>query len=431
MLSFYTPTASPRFYYCLELLCTQIWEIPYEILHNLPIDPNKQVIVYDENAQNSAFHIIPTGLLTETTVAKKEINVVKRTDNYRYSFFQTNSSADIDFDILSAIFYLVSRYEELIEPITDHHGRYVCDQSLAFREGFLELPLVNIWCETLRQSVQKQVGIAIPNKNSFSIVNTIDIDNAFALTNKGWWRTLAGFSRSTVKGNFSRVNLRLKVIKGRINDPYDTYSYILNTAKRNDVETIFFVLVGDYDRYDKNSSHKNRNFQSLLQNLSKEATLAIHPSYASYLRVEHVGIEQQRLKKIITKPIIHSRQHFLRLQLPDSYRILVENELQHDYSMGYPERPGFRASICTPFSFYDIFANEILPLTIHPFAYMDGTLNEYMKLAPNEASIKIKELKDIVRKFNGEFIGIWHNDTVGENYHWKGWKKVFEESLTQ
>jgi hypothetical protein len=429
MLTFYTPTVSPRFYYCVELLCTQIWQISYEIVHEWPLSDDKKSIVYDIESKPDAYHIIPEGLLNEYSVTDKQIRVTQRTDSFRYSFFETTSRASIDFDILSAIFYLISRYEEYIEPITDNHSRYICTQSLAYKSGFLELPLVNIWAESLRIELEQHFGISIPQKHTFSIINTIDIDNAFALKNKGWWRTIGGFGKSLVTANFSQFNKRMKVMLERESDPYETYDFILTTAEKADIKTIFFILLGDYDRFDKNSSYSNKNFRKLLRELSKKAEVGIHPSYASFLRLEHVGKEKKRLQQILEKPILTSRQHFLRLQLPDSYRILAENNIQHDYTMGYPEQPGFRASICTPFTFFDIYANEIVPLTIHPFSYMDGTLNEYMKLTPEDALHKINELKAVVKQYNGEFIGIWHNDTVGENYHWKGWRKVFEFSL--
>jgi hypothetical protein len=430
MLTFYTPQPSIRFTYCVHLLCTEIWDIDFAIVHELPIDTQARLIVYDDAPQPGAFHIVPNGLLHENTIEKKEITVAKRSNNYRYSFFQTSVSASIDFDILSALFYLVSRYEEYIEPLTDNHGRYVCNQSLAHQSGFLEIPLINIWCDELRKVVAHQFAMSIPLKNSFRVVNTIDVDNAFALKNKGWWRTIGGFSKSIAKGKLNQFNQRLKVIKGQLVDPYDTYEYILSVAERCQVDTLFFVLLGDYDRYDKNSSHTNKKFRMLIEQLAQRASVGIHPSYASFLRLEHVGIEQQRLANIVKKDITHSRQHFLRLQLPDSYRVLVENNVQHDYTMGYAEQPGFRASICTPFTFFDLYANEPLPVVVHPFAYMDGTLNEYLRLRPDEAMAKIRELKAVVKQCNGEFIGIWHNDTVGENYHWKGWRPVFEESLS-
>ena len=42
---------------------------------------------------------------------------------------------------------------------------------------------------------------------------------------------------------------------------------------------------------------------------------------------------------------------------------------------------GFRASICTPFYFYDLRIEELSnKLKVHPFSVMDATFKYYLKL---------------------------------------------------
>lgn len=97
--------------------------------------------------------------------------------------------------------------------------------------------------------------------------------------------------------------------------------------------------------------------------------------------------------------------------------------------MGYASQPGFRASICVPFYFFDLTQNEETTLRIHSLTYMDGTLREYLKLNPQQAMALISSLVDEVKAVNGEFISLWHNDTVSDEKDWKGWRQVFESTI--
>jgi hypothetical protein len=97
--------------------------------------------------------------------------------------------------------------------------------------------------------------------------------------------------------------------------------------------------------------------------------------------------------------------------------------------MGYAELPGFRASIASPFFFYDLDLEIETSLKIHPFAIMDGTLKDYLKIDPEKASEIIDPLIEKVKSVNGTFISIWHNESFAENERWKGWRKVYEDLI--
>ena len=60
---------------------------------------------------------------------------------------------------------------------------------------------------------------------------------------------------------------------------------------------------------------------------------------------------------------------------------------------------------------------------------MDGTLNEYLKMPPEQAMEEVQRLKQLVRSYGGTFCFIWHNETLGFQNHWREWESVFEASL--
>jgi hypothetical protein len=62
---------------------------------------------------------------------------------------------------------------------------------------------------------------------------------------------------------------------------------------------------------------------------------------------------------------------------------------------------------------------------------MDGTLNQYLKLSPEEAQKIVNGLTDQVKMHGGNFICIWHNDTINDLGVWEGWKAVLEFTIDQ
>jgi hypothetical protein len=38
----------------------------------------------------------------------------------------------------------------------------------------------------------------------------------------------------------------------------------------------------------------------------------------------------------------------------------------------------------------------------------------------------VKQLADTVRTTGGTFMILWHNETLSEEWQWKGWRTVFE-----
>ena len=98
--------------------------------------------------------------------------------------------------------------------------------------------------------------------------------------------------------------------------------------------------------------------------------------------------------------------------------------------MGFADAAGFRAGIASPFQFFDLEENKITDLLIHPFQVMDASLQQYMKLSPEQAIGKIKEIVEEVKNVNGDFISLWHNESLSEWKEWTGWSEVYRQLLT-
>ncbi|MBL0330394.1 MAG: polysaccharide deacetylase family protein [Bacteroidetes bacterium] len=382
---------------------------------------------YTNNPVADELFFTSRNLLFETGINEQNISVFDY--NESKVFFATGKASSLPFDVFAASFYLVSRYEEYLPHIRDEHDRFDAKDSLAFTNGFLHKPIVNTWIIWLRELLQKKYPHLVFPKKNYEFVSTIDIDNAYAYREKGFTRSVGGYLKSISKLDFKEITERTRVLFGLDKDPYDTYEFQLETIKKYKLKTIYFFLLGDYGVNDKNLPIESKRFQSLIKMLGDYAQIGIHPSYGSNKSTLQLKKEVERLSKVLHRDITQSRQHFLKLTLPETYRNLIDLDITDDYTMGFASQVGFRASICTAFNFYDLDTEMETKLKIHPFAIMEGTLKYSMKVSPEEAMNKIKPLIDEVKKVDGVFMSLWHNDTLNDRKIWIGWRSVFEKMV--
>ena len=365
-------------------------------------------------------------LLFERGISKQEVTYGSDTSFPR--IFLVNEGS-MSFDPFAASFYLVTRYEEYLPHLKDRYGRYEAHQSIAYKRSFLERPVVNIWATQIKRILLEKFPHLSFGISTFQYQTTIDIDNAYAYKHKGFPRGLYPYAEPIIKGQFAKVMERAAVQLGWQKDPFDSYDKILGIHSQYQLIPVFFILLGNYAQYDKNHSHKNIAMRKLIRRLHAAGKIGIHPSYATEEHPEMMDIEKKRLEDIISEKVTKSRQHFIKLQFPQTYERLLAAGVEEDYSMGYPEEVGYRAGIATPFRFYHLGKEEVTSLKIFPFVAMDVTLKKYLfvrsKDVPDFISPGIEESKSL----GGYYSTIFHNESIGGKGLWKNWGGVYENMI--
>ncbi|OUT70778.1 MAG: hypothetical protein CBB76_05395 [Crocinitomicaceae bacterium TMED16] len=332
-------------------------------------------------------------------------------------------------DPVASIFYILTRYEEYDSSFKDKHGRHIGKKSVLYRFGWQEKAMCDRWSEDVLSFLSAHTSFRFEKKKYRpQIIPTFDIDKAYAYKHKGIFRNVLGYFKDFYTQDKALVKERRMVLTGSKKDPFDNYDKIFDIQSRGFDVKLFWML-GNYGKYDKNISHKNRRHRRLIRKMDTIATIGIHPSYRSNSNEFNIHNEIERLQNIIKKHVRSSRQHYLMLFLPKTYQQLIEQEIEDDYSMGYADIIGFRAGTARSFHWFDLTTNKKTSLRIHPFCYMDGSLNEYLQLSTNEAEDRIAQLYLEVQNYGGQFIFLWHNDTISDYGHWAGWSKVLEFSL--
>ena len=426
MILVYSHKITPRVRYIFKHIFTRVLLIPLDFTTKVEefVAHNGPKMSYTKTALGNEFFIRSNELLFQQGVNDLEINI-QQWDTVP-CFFNAGAKSSIPFDIFAASFYLISRYEEYLPHVKDIHQRYTAEESLAFKNNFLEKPVVDIWAYKLLNLIKEK----FPNYNytsrEYSYISTIDIDNAFAYKHKSLIRSLGGFFKDLFQFKIFNVWDRFAVVFRIKKDPFDTFNKIIEIKKQYNIRTIFFFLIADYTTFDTNVSASKNKFRLLIKSMVDYARVGLHPSYFSMQNPALLKKEKKRLENITNMPIMRSRQHYLRFSLPETYQHLIDLEITEDYSMGYASNVGFRAGTCTPFYFYDLDFEIQTPLKIFSFALMDTTLNDYMRLTPKQSLGKIRDLKNEVHAVNGTFITLFHNEALSNYLRWKGWSRLYD-----
>jgi len=341
-----------------------------------------------------------------------------------------HSSADLEFDLFSMAFFLLSRYEEYLPFSADQHQRFPAKESIAYQKHFLHLPLIDLWAHRLKRLLVKRFPALSFAPPTYRFRPSIDIDMAWSFRYKGWLRSLGAVFRDAKAGRLSALRQRFDVLTNQQPDPFYTFDYMEKLHSRLQLKPLYFWLLGQYGPYDKNSDPENHHFRQLIRQQSQQTiTTGIHPSYQSNAQPERIAEEKALLEDILGKSILHSRQHFLMLRFPDTYRHLLAAGIEEDFSMGYASAIGFRAGTAHPFHWYDLEKETVTSLLVHPFQLMDVSLQQYLGYSPEEALAAAGPLVEVCREVGGQFVSIWHNSSLTEDENWKGWRKVYEGLL--
>lgn len=324
-----------------------------------------------------------------------------------------HAAADLlGYDVLAAIFFMASRYEEYLPYAPDAYGRFGEAGSLSGKYGFTHLPVVHWWVKALLVKLFPDRDPASYMPHRPSVLFTYDIDVAYAFRGRPLMLQIAGLCKDVVQGRCRHVWLRLSSLGGNRFDPSDTYKYI---CSHSFPRKFFILAAGQKTAFDRNLPPHIPAWQQLVKQLSVSEVIGMHPSYYSNEKPGHFSSEKALLEKIIGKPITFSRQHYLKLQLPNTYRHLIEAGITHDFSMQYPEKPGFRAGMAVPYPFFDVAANRVTSLILHPGCIMETTFRDDLHLTAAESWPYYLQLWEEVKKVGGTFICIWHNDTLWAN----------------
>jgi len=357
-------------------------------------------IAYSPTHIETPVWIEATPLLFEDNIVKQNITPEKWEE---ITLFFPTKTGNFSVDVVAVIFFLISRYEEYYgDNMLDKHGRFQYSNSVAYKLGWHRKLIVHRLAFALADIMKAhypQFGYKTPQYEEFS---THDVDIAYQYKGKSWLRRCGAVTKALLQFRFEHAHNYLKTALGKdVVDPFDHFEPENGTNK-----LIYFILTAPFGKYDKNISTKGEVFRNLINKLKEFSEIGLHPSYYSSMKTSLIEKEKKQLEDISQLKITKSRQHYLRFCFPDTFQALIKAGITDDYSLGWHNEAGFRASIAVPYPFFDLVKNEETMLMFHPLALMDNIFSK------NEEEVVLNELREEVQKMRGNLIVLTHNSNV-------------------
>lgn len=405
--------------------------------YNIELENGKRLIIEDH-----FFNNFPEGLeyLKESNVPKKieyikneftpeeDIPVIYGT-NTLITTYQPSKTIQSGIDIFASSFFMLARWEEFVNKNRDKHNRFSVTESLAFKNNFLDRPIVNEYIEML-WSMLVYLGINQKRKKrQFNFVLTHDVDNPLRYTNlKSTIREIMAdiIKRKDIKSAIRKTKVLLKIEK----DPFDTFDYLMDISEKIGTKSYFFFMGEGVTQYDNRYKCGDPFVQKLIQKIKKRKHhIGIHPTYDAYNNLLQFKKEKKELEKELNSSILFGREHYLRFEVPTTWQIWEDSGMEWDSTLSYASQEGFRCGVCYEYSVFNILTRKKLKLKEKPLIVMDGSIVMYQpNMSIVEIETKINNLIYKTKKYNGQFVFLWHNSNFNTP-EWKKYQNIYEKVL--
>lgn len=336
-------------------------------------------------------------------------------------------------DIIASTFFMLSRQEETVVPDRDEHGRFPATASVAYKQGFLDRPIVDEYALILREWLKVLLPRWEPKQRSFSVQLSHDVDHVRPFANvmnavrsvggdllkrrsfKRTWHTVAKTAAQLISPE------RSSYVRG-----IHTLAHLSHKSGLGD-DVFYFMASGPGPfggGYDPASPLVRKRIADLRR---KGFEIGLHASYDSFDHPGSLVGEKARLEAAAGRPVSAVRQHYLRFRVPDTWRHLEAAGLACDSTMAYADHEGFRCGTCHPFHPFDIQRDREMNICELPLIATDATLRHYRRLSPEQGKSKLLRLARRCKQVEGTFTLLWHNSSLDGD--WSEWGDTYRQTV--
>ena len=378
MILVYSHKITPRLTYIFRQIFIRILELPVDFTSSIEkfVSHSGPKLSYTNQPLGKEFFIACDDLLFQQGI--QEVSIEVSNWSGLPAFFKMGKTSQLPYDVFAASFYLMSRYEEFLPHVKNELGAFLAYQSLASKNSFLEMPLIDLWAVRLKDKLHEffpELPHVSWEKPKFQPI--ISVVNPYQYQKKSLLIIIADTLTALWRFDFFAIIEQYLVLLGLKKDPYNNFEELEALFKEFNTSPLYFFLFAKNTFYDRGVSISNFSFRKLIKNTADLNQVSLLASYSSQEESKSLNRERDQLKKLIIKKIDSVRFNYGLLSASSGYYNLLEHEIQKDYSMGYTEEIGYRASTAVPFYFYDLNNDLQTSLKIHPVVAEESGLRRF------------------------------------------------------
>jgi hypothetical protein len=331
-------------------------------------------------------------------------------------------------DIFGSIFFMLSRFEEVVQSNRDDHDRFPAAASLAFREDFLFRPIADEYVELL-WALMKRLWPGLERKKRQGRVKiTCDVDQPFDRAAGSPYRLIRALAGDLIRRRDPSLALRRSLNcliqkTGNLHfDPFYTFDWYLDECEKSGHKAAFYFIADHSGGAIDGSYHiEEPRILALLRKISERGhEIGMHGSYNTFrdpaqLRHERKSLLLACQKAGIDAMISGNRQHYLRWDTSETPEHLEAAGFEYDTSGSYADRPGFRFGTSQTFPMWGWQRMSPLKLWQQPLIMMEQSVMspKYMGLSQQEECLGLLlDLKQKSLSNGGYYTILWHNSEL-------------------
>ena len=348
----------------------------------------------------------------------------------------------LGFDVVSAIFHLVSGQEEYRSGSRDELGRVDEKASFLHRHGVEGQPLVDLYIRVLRQKIAEKAGTEAfhgnwPKGKRFALVLSHDVDTVSAANATAVWNcVLRAASEKTASGKVimsaaalrraAMSPLRLGLAYPRwLTRPDRGLEMVCRIEERYGVRSTFFVFaphVKPFHPLDCPYSYREKvifakkrvRLDRVLDEIGGNGwEIGLHGGVRSHADAVALGEQKQAVENALGRRVMSLRQHYLCFETDRTWIAQEGAGLSYDSTHGYNRLRGFRGSCCLPFRPFSLSLNRELDMWEVPLNVQDCAID---KKAGEEGDdhAEVMKLLSAAAETGGVATLSWHPDRFSD-----------------